>query len=78
MHVPTDSMSYYGPHWEYRCDGCGDDRRLFPGDTAFEQSPPFGGNGGRVAQELFIQSLGESGVRCFEYVHVHEVPGLPR
>ena len=31
MRVPFDPMSYYGPHWEYRCDGCGEDRRLFPG-----------------------------------------------
>ena len=29
--APTDSFSYYGPHSEYRCDGCGQDRRLFPG-----------------------------------------------
>lgn len=29
--VPADPYSYYGPHDEYRCDGCGKDRRLFPG-----------------------------------------------
>ena len=27
-HVPSDEWSYYGPHWSYRCDGCGEDRRL--------------------------------------------------
>lgn len=31
VHVPSDPYSYYGPHSEYRCDGCGKDRRLFPG-----------------------------------------------
>jgi hypothetical protein len=26
--------SYYDPHWSYRCDGCGRDRRFFPGREA--------------------------------------------
>lgn len=25
--------SYYDPWWRYQCDGCGADRRLFPGWT---------------------------------------------
>ncbi len=29
--VPVDEWSYYGPSLSYRCDGCGEDRRLFPG-----------------------------------------------
>lgn len=34
--MPADPMSYYGPHVAYRCDGCGEDRRLF---TGFEWEP---------------------------------------
>ncbi len=26
--VPDDPMSYYSPHWAFRCDECGEDRRL--------------------------------------------------
>jgi hypothetical protein len=26
--VMDDPMSYYGPHWAFKCDGCGEDRRL--------------------------------------------------
>ena len=28
QHVPTDPMSYYDPHWSYRCDNCRQDGRL--------------------------------------------------
>lgn len=31
LHRPTDPLSYYGPHATYECDGCHQDRRLFPG-----------------------------------------------
>lgn len=30
--VPTEP-SYYGPHWEVRCAGCGGDHVRFPGTT---------------------------------------------
>lgn len=23
--------SYYGPHWTYKCEGCHEDHRTFPG-----------------------------------------------
>lgn len=27
----TREPSHWEPFWQYRCDGCGEDRRLFPG-----------------------------------------------
>lgn len=29
--VPVDRMSYYGPHWNVECEGCGEDHVRFPG-----------------------------------------------
>ena len=39
LHVPTDPMSYYGPHWSYTCDNCGEDGRLGFGDGWLDGGP---------------------------------------
>lgn len=29
--IPIEELSWWEPIWVYRCDGCGEDRREFPG-----------------------------------------------